>query len=252
MKLPLLVALLAGSVSAVGLVAWPGRSAVITPPPGKYTGVLTVRRTLIQEGLETTFTVKVDASIAADGQVTILTATPESPGAAANIENSVVKAAPRPLLIFPVAQPVMVTNNHVVAATAPVGTVATLPINPGGTLSFSNYLVNGSIPASLTVAPRMVYLNYTLTKYLPVTLTVTPNPLVPINSGGFTLNGASSANSLSPVAPGAVAFPPTSALLPSATPVSTNIQTPASRVSYEFVLRLQCPAATPSTAVAPR
>lgn len=244
MKLPLLIALLAGSVSAFGLVAWPGRSAVIAPPPGKYTGVLTVRRTLIQEGLETSFTVKVDASVGADGQVTILTATPESPGAATNIENSVVKAAPRPLLIFPVAQPVTVTNNQVVAATAPAGTVATLPINPGGTLSFSNYLVNGSIPASLTVAPRMVYLNYALTQYVAATLTITAAPV----KSGPPVGIIPSIGNL-PVGPGAVAFPPSPPITPVTT--TTTMQTPASRVSYEFVLRFQGPAVTSPAVVAP-
>jgi hypothetical protein len=260
-KLSLLIALLATSVSAMGVVYWPGRSAVIPPPPGKYTGVLTVHRTLIQEGLETSFTVKVDASVAADGQVTILTATPESPGAAANIENSVVRAAPRPLLLFPIGvfQPAaaFTTTGTVPASPVPTNTpvggvvitgpVATLPTNPAGTLSFSNYLVNGSIPASLTVAPRMVYLSYALTQYRPLTLTLSPGA-----TGSITAPGPITAAGSLPVAPGAVALPPSSDItLPSVPTGNILQQTPTSRVSYDFVLRYQRPVANAAKAPAP-
>src|SRR3954468_22147962 len=115
--------------------------ATSLPPAGTYTGLLTVRRTLLQEGLETSFTVKSEARIEADGRVTILTATPETPGAAANIENSVVRAPPPP----PIKVPDLTIMTPLAAAssvpTPPTGNISTLPINNIGFLNFSNYLV---------------------------------------------------------------------------------------------------------------
>jgi hypothetical protein len=254
-KLPLILALLATTASVFGVVALPPRWFIspTLPPAGKYVGLLTVRRTLLQEELETTFTVRAVATIAADGRMTILTATPEAPGAAANIENSVVRAAPRQILVVspggvlphPIVN-VSTTNTAPAAPSSPLQPGNTL--SPGTVLYFANYLVNNDILASLTVENRTVRLRYTLTQpqstpvgvgTVPVSVTLHPATISAPISSPVAVSGTNTSPASQPAS---------SQFIP-ATPGPLPV--PVSQVSYDFVLRFERPLTAPAAATLP-
>ena len=204
---------------ALTAAAFADSPATPTPVPGKYSGLLTVRRTLVPEGLTTSFTAKAEANVAADGKITILTAVPETPGAATKIENSIVRAAPRPPVpttpVFPPGE-IPVSTGEPITFDPPVDT------QPGFVLvDFSNYVVNGSIPATLRNATRMIYLSYQVGRVLP-----------PGNTGPAP----------TPLPPGLVAVQPTTVnqniFQPGFVPEESVIfWMPPTVVSYEFTLR---------------
>lgn len=258
-KLPLLLAALAVGSSAFGLLALPNRWNLPPPAAGKYTGLLTVRRTLIEDGLETSYTVKVDANIAADGQMTILSAAPEAPGAAANIENSVVRAAPRPPVAVPPPGTIVLKTEAASKGLTPAtgGASLVLPSGPlTTTVPFlpSNYVVNGTIPANVSASNRMVYLKYAVTQYRPVP-GLEP---VPVRSPGILLPMPSPIAVIDTNSSPAASTTTTSTSLANQT--STSIVSPpelgpitvpqvaVSRVSYDFVLRMQRPLPVPASA----
>lgn len=94
-----------------------------TVQPGFYSGILTVTKSLLPEGLSTKFTLKSQARVTSDGQVTILSTVPESPAAAADPESAVTRAVP-------------------------------------SQDSANNYLVDGQIPANLTGSGKQFTLTY--------------------------------------------------------------------------------------------
>jgi hypothetical protein len=245
MKLPVLLALLATSASVLGLVALPRRWMTTPPTPGKYTGLLTVRRTLLPEGLETSFTVKAEASITADGRVTILTATPEAPGAAANIEKSIVRAAPNPSSIV-YHDPTVTTIRPSTVAPGTTGLVptsgniSTQPVFTLGYVNFSNYLVNGTTPATLSQGNRLVRLSYSINQSQSPTLPVTTPPpgLVPV-PGPLSLNTTGTGTNATGAVDTQTASQATPNLYLPRLPGGPGV--PVSSVSYEFVLRYQRP-----------
>ncbi len=83
--LPFVAALVLVTVSAFG-----------APEPGRYVGVLTVQKNLgvFTENLSSSYTLKAEARVFADGRITILPTVAESPSAAANPQSTVLRAAP--------------------------------------------------------------------------------------------------------------------------------------------------------------
>lgn len=103
------------------------------PAPGVYSGTVLVTKHLPVEGitrLTSKYSMKAQAHVAADGIVTILTTTPQTPAAAVDIESTVTRATPTPVQI----------------------TVHPAPAN--------NYVVDGNYPAFVTYANDVLKLRY--------------------------------------------------------------------------------------------
>ena len=151
MKTPLLAlfSLIASSITSV----------FAAPDAGSYTGLVTINK--IVNNLSHSYTLRAEASVAPDGQITILTAVPESPSAAINVDNSVTVAQPsgettvtrtdlaRIGVIFQI-------RNYVIDDTLPAILFVT---GQGFNLSYTS-----PAPAVATLAPKRTHVNFKFMK----------------------------------------------------------------------------------------
>ena len=155
MKTPLLAlfTLIASSVS----------SALAAPEAGRYTGLVTITKTV--NDLSHTYTLRAEASVAPNGQVTILTAIPEAPSAAMNVDNSVTIARPY-------EGPTGLITIGVITISLPTD------VNPGFTTFVRdpnyddaffghNYVIDDTLPADLVALGQRFTISYTSPKPTP-------------------------------------------------------------------------------------
>lgn len=252
-KFPALLALLAVGGSAFGLLALPGRwnFNAPKPPPGKYVGVLAVNRSLIEEGLDSSYTMKVTASIGTDGKITILSAAPEEPGAAANIDNSVVRAVPNPAVMPPPSGGTIRITDQAQTQTLPAPKAQSVPSNrviqtSGNLVTLAaNYLVNGSIPAFVSANGKMVYLNYSVIKWKPNPAVLPIPPGVGSNGSPVGLNTSPSSQTSATTSPASQATAGIYLPDPGTTLPLPPVQIVDSRVSFGYTLRFQRALPTP-------
>ena len=90
-----LLALIAAPVFLACLVAHADVAPVpAPPPPGAYSGTVRVTQESVMDELAVTTILRVVARVTPTGYITLLTATPQPPKAAANVDASITQLAP--------------------------------------------------------------------------------------------------------------------------------------------------------------
>ena len=118
-----------------------------TPAPqaGTYIGTLRVTKVHAQDGLSSTYTLRAQARVFADGTMSIATTARESPLAASNTESTLDRATPLPPPTGPIDDPLLI-----LARLDPVTLTTTT----------ANYLVNAKYRAELVVSQNLLRLTY--------------------------------------------------------------------------------------------
>ena len=141
-------------------------SALAGPEAGRYTGLVTITKTV--NDLSHAYSLRAEASVAANGEVTILSTVPESPSAAINVDNSVTVAKP----YVPPSLGVVGTGTNTITSAVVTGTtlfpvgvyIGTDPL-PAIHDPFAghNYVIDDTLPANLVVTGKRFTISYVST-----------------------------------------------------------------------------------------